>query len=566
MYYYYRRTVLADSQGNGGLFMTTITFSILHYWLKDDLKDIRRGTPDFYCKGEMRLYASSFYPEPFVLYVGLPFDMLTFMEYARAHSDHGSVYCYLCCEQKEPAVSGPLPANCTVMYTEHGLPFLFNKMADKISEFNRWIYRLRNVLYKNEGIQKLLDLSSFLPGTLILTNTGYKLQAALYKENVSDPKIDEIKQLGYHTFETIEAIHREVPLLSTPVTTEYISNVSGNYTIIRLLRYKDNVAARLCMILNGNSADPAYSDYLEILGDAIAKYLFNKQSVDYATNAALGSLVSDIIEGRLVDQKELNHRIKQVRLIAHRYFHLMLVSFDQTGRSNMIPWNYIISQLQYIFPYSNITTYGGDILLIIQKRQRKSRVRFNEHQLMSLLEQYNGFSCIGNASEFMMSLPVMYHQVRGALRIGSHMEPKHRIYFYEDFAMYQIIELAAESELKLISSRNLVHLCNNEIIALILYDQKHNTDMAKILLTYLKCERNTTKTAEALFMHRNTLLYKIKKIEEIIDRDLEDPDFRARMLFSGYVLDYMQKYRNEDILHLQREGRKAEDDQKSGVT
>ena len=236
--------------------------------------------------------------------------------------------------------------------------------------------------------------------------------------------------------------------------------------------------------------------------------------------------MADIMEGRIVNQNELDQRMKQVKLIAHRYFHLMIVSFDQTGSRSSIPWNYVISQLQYIFPYSNITTYNGDILLIIQKRQRKSRVKFNEKYLMNLLEQYNGFSCMGNASEFIMSLPPMYHQVHGALRIGSRLDPKRRIYYYEDFAMYQIVELAADSEIKHLSSRNLAHLCNNEMIALIMYDQKYNTNMADILLTFLRYERNTTKAAEALFMHRNTLLYKIKKIEEIIDRDLEDPDFR----------------------------------------
>ena len=247
--------------------------------------------------------------------------------------------------------------------------------------------------------------------------------------------------------------------------------------------------------------------------------------------------MADIMEGRIVNQNELDQRMKQVKLIAHRYFHLMIVSFDQTGSRSSIPWNYVISQLQYIFPYSNITTYNGDILLIIQKRQRKSRVKFNEKYLMNLLEQYNGFSCMGNASEFIMSLPPMYHQVHGALRI-------------------QIVELAADSEIKHLSSRNLAHLCNNEMIALIMYDQKYNTNMADILLTFLRYERNTTKAAEALFMHRNTLLYKIKKIEEIIDRDLEDPDFRARMLFSGYVVNYMRKYRKEDILLLQRDSKK----------
>lgn len=539
--------------------MVSISFPILRSWIAQDLTSVHAGTSPFSCHGDMRLFHPDTAPEPFILYAGYEQDLSAFIEHVRRFPDIRSPFCFLCCDydpDKKPAVHTALPANCSVFYSERSLPAVFNMMADKISRFVRWNDALKNVLYRNEGLQALLDLSSFLPGTLLLTNAGYKLQASVYKEEVSDPTVDEVRQLGYHTFETIERIHKEVPLVSSQDTSEYISKISNNYTIIRLIRYKERIAARLCLILNGPKTDPSYSDYMAILGNAIAEYLFSRQSVDYASNAELGSLVSDIMEGRIVNQTELDQRMKQVKLIAHRYFHLMLVSFDQEGSRSPIPWNYVISQLQYIFPYSNITTYNGDILLIIQKRQRKSRVKFNEKYLMNLLEQYNGFSCMGNASEFIMSLPPMYHQVHGALRIGSHLDPKRRIYYYEDFAMYQIVELAADSEIKHLSSRNLAHLCNNEMIALIMYDQKYNTNMADILLTFLRYERNTTKAAEALFMHRNTLLYKIKKIEEIIDRDLEDPDFRARMLFSGYVVNYMRKYRKEDILLLQRDSKK----------
>ena len=539
--------------------MVSIPFPILRSWIAQDLTDIHAGAVPFSCHGDMRLFHPETAPEPFILYAGYEPDLAAFIEHVRRFPDIRSPFCFLCCDFEpniKPTVHTALPVNCSVLYSEKSLPSVFNSMADKISSFIRWNDALKNVLYRNEGIQALLDLSSFLPGTLLLTNAGYKLQASVYKEDISDPTVDEVRQLGYHTFETIERIHKEDPIVSTQDTSEYISKASNNYTIIRLIRYKDRVAARLCLILNGPDTDPAYTDYMAILGNAIAEYLFSKQSVDYASNAELGSLVADIMEGRIVNQNELDQRMKQVKLIAHRYFHLMIVSFDQTGSRSPIPWNYVISQLQYIFPYSNITTYNGDILLIIQKRQRKSRVKFNEKYLMNLLEQYNGFSCMGNASEFIMSLPPMYHQVHGALRIGSRLDPKRRIYYYEDFAMYQIVELAADSEIKHLSSRNLAHLCNNEMIALIMYDQKYNTNMADILLTFLRYERNTTKAAEALFMHRNTLLYKIKKIEEIIDRDLEDPDFRARMLFSGYVVNYMRKYRKEDILLLQRDRKK----------
>ena len=175
-----------------------------------------------------------------------------------------------------------------------------------------------------------------------------------------------------------------------------------------------------------------------------------------------------------------------------------------------------------------------------------------QETLLKLLESYNGFACVGNASEFLMSLPPVYHQTHEALRIGQKMHPAKRIYYYEDYSIYHIIEMAAESSMQKLGSRNLVHLCNNELVGLLLYDKKHNTNLVQILQAYLEHERNTTEAAKSLFIHRNTMLNKVHKIEEIIDSSLDEPMLRERLLFSCRVIEYMSRYCHEDILVLKR--------------
>ena len=184
--------------------------------------------------------------------------------------------------------------------------------------------------------------------------------------------------------------------------------------------------------------------------------------------------------------------------------------------------------------------------------KRRSRLSFNQEALLKLLESYNGFACVGNASEFLMSLPPVYHQTHESLRIGQKMHPAKRIYYYEDYSIYHIIEMAAESSMQKLGSRNLVHLCNNELVGLLLYDKKHNTNLVQILQAYLEHERNTTEAAKSLFIHRNTMLNKVHKIEEIIDSSLDEPMLRERLLFSCRVIEYMSRYCHEDILVLKR--------------
>ena len=64
------------------------------------------------------------------------------------------------------------------------------------------------------------------------------------------------------------------------------------------------------------------------------------------------------------------------------------------------------------------------------------------------------------------------------------------------------------------------------------YDIDNGTEYYRTLFTYLLCERNQTLTAEKLFLHRNTLIYRVNRIEEIIGTDLKEERERLYLLLS----------------------------------
>lgn len=451
------------------------------------------------------------------------------------------------------SASHDLSNHLAIIETSLDLFPLYNRVQEHIRQYLIWDSRLHDVVYTNAGLQTMLErAATILDATILLVNAGYKNIASVYHPEIQDATADELRNNGYQSFDTIQQIRRQTPLKSGKDSeyVEYRSSESNNYTIVQLIRYQDNLVARLCVILNGPNPNPCYSDLSAVLASYVSEYMFSNQGADYASNAAFGSLAADLIECRLTDPQELEQRLKQIQLAVRRYYHVMLVSFDSKKDRSTIPWNYIISQLEYIFPFSNITIYKGEILLIIRKMKRGSHLSFRQENLLEILEHYNGYACIGNSSEFLTSLPPVYHQTKSALRLGQKMNPDQRIIYYEDYSIYQVIEMAAESARQTLGSRNLVHLCNNEIIALILYDKKKGTNLTDVAYAYLSHERNTSETAKALFIHRNTMINKIHKIEEVIGESLENPLLRERMMFSYHVLTYMKQYRKEDILTL----------------
>ena len=74
--------------------------------------------------------------------------------------------------------------------------------------------------------------------------------------------------------------------------------------------------------------------------------------------------------------------------------------------------------------------------------------------------------------------------------------------------------------------------CNTKLKLLLEHDKMNNTSYADTLYAYLTNERNVAATAKALFMHRNTLVYRLKKINELVDIDYDDFSERQHIILS----------------------------------
>ena len=55
------------------------------------------------------------------------------------------------------------------------------------------------------------------------------------------------------------------------------------------------------------------------------------------------------------------------------------------------------------------------------------------------------------------------------------------------------------------------------------------------LESYFEHNGNMTQTAEALFIHRNTLIYRLERIAEIADLDLDKPETRLAVQLALHI-------------------------------
>jgi DNA-binding PucR family transcriptional regulator len=121
------------------------------------------------------------------------------------------------------------------------------------------------------------------------------------------------------------------------------------------------------------------------------------------------------------------------------------------------------------------------------------------------------------------------------------------ILFYDDFALYLVIDMATEQFKQTLGSNDIILLCAPAVITLTRYDKKHHTNLRDVLFHYLHNGRSISKTAEVLYMHRNTVLNKLKKIQELCPLDLEDGISTEILMFSCQLTKYYEEYMNLEL-------------------
>ncbi len=111
-----------------------------------------------------------------------------------------------------------------------------------------------------------------------------------------------------------------------------------------------------------------------------------------------------------------------------------------------------------------------------------------------------------------------YQDAQQAVDLARRLETDEPLYI-GDLGVYQFI-------LRLEDRETLLAFANHMLGPLLDYDERNRADLIKTLEAFFACHGNLSRTAEMLIVHRNTLLYRMNRISEIADMDLNRPETR----------------------------------------
>lgn len=124
---------------------------------------------------------------------------------------------------------------------------------------------------------------------------------------------------------------------------------------------------------------------------------------------------------------------------------------------------------------------------------------------------------VGNSKAYLDEIKKSRNESSAALRAAEVSGLKGKIFFYRDQGIYTL--LSHVDDIRILDT-----YVEEKLGKLLQADELNDGKLSETLENYLNCSCNAKKTAEEMFFHRNTLNYRLKKIREILDCDLEKLD------------------------------------------
>lgn len=430
----------------------------------------------------------------------------------------------------------PFKQHVLALYCEEGPAETFNRVQRLLLRLVAWENDMKTALLEGKSYQALLTLSERVLGNFIsISNSDFRLIA--YTKNVAivDSVVDSLLRNGFHTKETVDLFTR---LHTTKdwesqkkITLKPVSDLNTHPVLDYVFRMQGKYFLHINMHCNARKPSVGLTDAFQVLINCLEYCVKQDWNNRFALHQEPSRLFGDLIERKPQSKRVFAERLRTIGIPPEGPF--TLLAFRLLGESSSDALlSYCVGHLKDTFPSCFAGSYGSHALLLDPNEATKAN---GTEQLRLFAESH--FCSVGISEPFFAihDFPYAFQQAIQAIEMstrsrlslaaaldGNSGTPLHS---FRDCFAYFVADTARNS------SHLIEHFGQSGIVKRIAdSDAQRGNDDVRILYFYLKNERKASVTCSELFIHRNTLLYRIRKMEENFDFSLDDVNTRRQIM------------------------------------
>ena len=393
-----------------------------------------------------------------------------------------------------------------------------NDLLEAVNYFHSWEARLHRAV-KEKSPQALIDLATELLGNpMVLADMQANILAmsgAYISEDINPAWVEcrEEKRLPASIIGAPGLLSGDAP--------DNCANVAATLTLpngIRIIRayfghgktYSGGIGTWEVK-RDFLPSDPAV---MELLCEAAAD-IFSGEYEESPLHSWT-SILSDLLSGSAVDESILR------LLVQHRPgpWRLVLVHNPYyTASQSVALKSYLLARLRNA-PLRQISLiYDDEVLALVHAN--------DVERLLDQCVRQDGrqhyIACLSQPFDDLHDIRFHHEHARFLLSVA---QGQPGTYYGEDYGVRFIVH---DTRVK---PHRMTHPALETLKA---HDREKGSDLYETLYQFLVNERSTQRTAQALYIHKNSLLYRLNQIKELVTLDLDNPELRLYLILSYYI-------------------------------
>ncbi|TGV25969.1 PucR family transcriptional regulator [Mesorhizobium sp. M00.F.Ca.ET.186.01.1.1] len=457
-----------------------------------------------------------------------------------------------------------IPQNMIDLANQYGLPLLalpfeytLSKVIAIINEKASGRYDLLN--------RKTLDMHNAL-FRIALEGGGLDRISSELSETINNPVL--FLDRDWHLLQATEVAENPIPLASCltlnknrPVfTREFTDSVPKNISqikkSIKRIYHAKNQDVK-CRILPVAVANYIYGyivvwqtvrelnefDYivLEQASTIVALERIKAREIEEVKLKIRQDFFDDLLTGKITSAESIQtlcdlHGLNS----AYTYFCMVinLVPVEVEEMADMVDRKYELDRIakkcvDLVYDYSGkasgeVTCFyrNNRIIILLGQHEHRPLISVSEAKqfagelysaLAEKIKKTLFFIGIGRSYKTIASLHKSFSEAHEAIRLMQRFNSKGDVSHFEDYSVYHFLDSnIKDSELEDFFLKRLGKLYE--------HDQQFGTSFMVTLDQYFLHKQNVREAAKAMFIHRNTFIYRIEKIKELLNMDLKNSE------------------------------------------
>ena len=420
---------------------------------------------------------------------------------------------------------------CLVIENAADASSLLNAASDILDELDNTFARMNDYAWQEGGLNNIVEeLSALVGNSVYIVDSSFKVMAI-----TDDPDLEEMSvnwmnaaKRGYLSYDVIANLIRSNELHdiesaneATIVNSEFFYVPFANYN----LRHAGKVQGHLFVVQMYRVISQCDLELVNAAAPIVLRALQADPSYQARRGPLYEHFVIDWLTGGLSDPAYIRSQLDALSFNAAALSVVAIVrlSVDSDFRREHL------ARLLEDRQGCRAVSHDGQVIALFQLKNHKEKAAVLR-KVKGICRNQQCHAAVSDVQDSFLDTPRAYRQACETLRIRDAMGLGDDMVCYGDVAAYQ-------PYLNFTSIEELEAFCHPAVITLSEHDRTHAVQLLPTLSAYLKNDRDVLKTAAELYVHRNTLTYRMKRILELCPLDLDDFNVRHRVLESILVME-----------------------------